>query len=129
MGYYGVVHTDSSYVSADVQKVSRKESTNIQDKISRLRQAESEVYSQLFPGCRTIEDFLIKLKELFDNQNDIETFRFFENNRIKAALTHKFGTTTKKKEEINTLKNGVEIDGFKTSPARVKVKKYDYKTN
>lgn len=34
-----------------------------------------------------------------------------------------------KKEEINTLKNGVEIDGFKTSPARVKVKKYDYKTN
>lgn len=112
MGYYGVVHTDSSYASADVQKVNRKESINIQDKISRLRQAESEVYGQIFPGCRTIEDFLIKLKELFNNQNDIETFRFFENNRIKAALTHRFGTTTKKKEDVIITINshGTELD-------------------
>lgn len=32
-------------------------------------------------------------------------------------------------DDINKLKKGVQIDSFKTSPARVKVKKFDYKNN
>ena len=49
MGYTGVLHTDSSYIGADITYINKEH--GIQDKINTLRQRENQTYSALIPGC------------------------------------------------------------------------------
>ena len=113
MGYTGVVHTKSSYAGENIELNTIPKQTNLNSQISFLRKKENDVYSRLIPGCNSIEQFVIELRKIFQNsEEDSKVFRFFENANIKQALVKKFGSTTKKQQEIiiTINSNGEEID-------------------
>lgn len=117
MGYTGVVHTKSSYNNANIDFSSLPKTIDIDSKILALRDKENSTYAKLFPGCNNIEQFVAKLRELFqDSEEDSRVFRFFENNNIKPALRKKFGTTTKKQQDIiitiNNIDNTIDLQSI-----------------
>lgn len=65
---------------------------------------------------------------ILTNDGEFANILMHPSNQIdKVYLVKTPGILTK--EELNTLRNGVVIDGFKTSPAKVKVKQYNKSSN
>ena len=65
---------------------------------------------------------------ILTNDGEFANILMHPSNQIdKVYLVKTPGILTK--EELNTLRDGVVIDGFKTSPAKVKVKQYSKSSN
>ena len=46
--------------------------TRLKGQIARLQDQEKAVYGRFFSGCTTYEDFIIRLRELFDTQHNVD---------------------------------------------------------
>lgn len=65
---------------------------------------------------------------LLTNDGELTNLLIHPKNNIEKTYIAKINGKLEK-EAIIKLKNGVKIDNYKTHPAKIKIKKYDYKTN
>lgn len=68
--------------------------TRLKGQIARLQDQEKAVYGRFFSGCTTYEDFIIRLRELFDTQHnvDMQIIQNFSAEKIQVLLNKNFGT-------------------------------------
>lgn len=68
--------------------------TRLEGQIARLQNQETAVYGKFFAGCTTYKDFIIRLRELFDTQHnvDMQIIRNFSAEKIQVLLNKNFGT-------------------------------------
>lgn len=68
--------------------------TRLERQIKLLQDQETAVYSKFFAGCTTYKDFIIRLRELFDIQHnvDMQIIRNFSAEKIQVLLNKNFGT-------------------------------------
>ena len=83
MGDANRLHTKSSYADFSFSFPKPKSKTTIKANIASLRQKEIAFYNSFFPGCKTYESFIKKLRELFKNvDNDRDVLKAFKNANI-----------------------------------------------
>lgn len=84
--YTGVLHTNSGKYFNTFTSLEKSKEDKIESQIRSLQNKETAFYQSMF-GVGTIEEFIAKLKGIFsDIEQDTETFRFFENSRIRSWL-------------------------------------------
>ena len=68
--------------------------TRLENQIKLLQGQEQKVYGKFFAGCTTYGDFIIRLRELFDTQHnvDMQIIRNFSAEKIQVLLNKNFGT-------------------------------------
>ena len=68
--------------------------TRLESQIKLLQDQEKAVYGKFFAGCTTYKDFITRLQELFDTQNnvDMQIIRNFAAEKIQVLLNKNFGT-------------------------------------
>lgn len=84
--------------NVDIQK------TRLERQIKLLQDQEKAVYGKFFVGCTTYEDFIIRLRELFDTQHnvDMQIIRNFSAEKIQVLLNKNFGTQTMPSKNLIT---------------------------
>ena len=111
MGYRGVLHTYSKYADFSFELPSIKTWNTISQQINYLRDMEESFYNQLFPGCKSIDEFILNIKNLFEKEEgDKETFRMFKSSEITQILIQEFGTVSYNKSEIEITFKSNNID-------------------
>lgn len=75
-------------------KTVETQKTRLKGQIARLQNQEKAVYGRFFSGCTTYENFIIRLRELFDTQHnvDMQIIRNFSAEKIQVLLNKNFGT-------------------------------------
>lgn len=75
-------------------KTVETQKTRLKGQIARLQDQEKAVYGRFFSGCTTYENFIIRLRELFDTQHnvDMQIIRNFSAEKIQVLLNKNFGT-------------------------------------
>ena len=68
--------------------------TRLKGQIARLQDQEKAVYGRFFSGCTTYKDFIIRLRELFDKEYnvDMQIIKNFAAEKIQVLLNKNFGT-------------------------------------
>lgn len=68
--------------------------TRLEGQIARLQNQETAVYGKFFAGCTTYKDFIIRLRELFDKEYnvDMQIIKNFAAEKIQVLLNKNFGT-------------------------------------
>lgn len=68
--------------------------TRLEGQIARLQDQETAVYGKFFAGCTTYENFIIRLRELFDKEYnvDMQIIKNFAAEKIQVLLNKNFGT-------------------------------------
>lgn len=68
--------------------------TRLERQIARLQDQETAVYGKFFAGCTTYKDFIIRLRELFDKEYnvDMQIIKNFAAEKIQVLLNKNFGT-------------------------------------
>lgn len=66
----------------------------LKKQIGLLQKQEEEVYGKFFAGCTTYGDFIIRLRELFDKEYnvDMQIIKNFAAEKIQVLLNKNFGT-------------------------------------
>lgn len=85
----GLLHTDSSYgPQVSFPSDPGDKSQRLKSQIDTLKKKETTLYQRIF-GVSDYANFMKKLRELFNNKNDQNTFRFFSNENIRSYLYSK----------------------------------------
>ena len=68
--------------------------TRLERQIKLLQDQEKAVYGKFFTDCTTYEDFIIRLRELFDTKHnvDMQIIQNFSAEKIQVLLNKNFGT-------------------------------------
>lgn len=68
--------------------------TRLERQIKLLQDQEKAVYDKFFTGCTTYGDFIIRLRDLFDTQYnvDMQIIQNFAAEKIQVLLNNNFGT-------------------------------------
>lgn len=82
-------------------KTVETQKTRLEKQIGLLQGQEQKVYDQFFAGCKTYDDFIKRLRELFDTKHnvDMQIIQNFAAEKIQVLLNKNFGT------QIMTSKN------------------------
>lgn len=66
----------------------------LEKQIKLLQDQEEKVYGQFFAGCKTYDDFIKRLRELFDTKHnvDMQIIQNFAAEKIQVLLNKNFGT-------------------------------------
>ena len=68
--------------------------TRLERQIKLLQDQETAVYDKFFSGCKTYDDFIRRLRELFDTKHnvDMQIIQNFAAEKIQVLLDKNFGT-------------------------------------
>lgn len=66
----------------------------LEKQIKLLQDQEEKVYDRFFAGCKTYDDFIKRLRELFDTKHnvDMQIIQNFAAEKIQVLLNNNFGT-------------------------------------
>lgn len=72
----------------------KTQKARLKEQIKLLQDQEKAVYGKFFANCTTYKDFIIRLRELFDTQHnvDMQIIRNFAVEKIQVLLNKNFGT-------------------------------------
>ena len=75
-------------------KTVETQKTRLKGQIARLQDQEKAVYGRFFSGCTTYENFIIRLRELFNKEYnvDMQIIKNFAAEKIQVLLNKNFGT-------------------------------------
>lgn len=75
-------------------KTVETQKTRLKGQIARLQNQEKAVYGRFFSGCTTYENFIIRLRELFNKEYnvDMQIIKNFAAEKIQVLLNKNFGT-------------------------------------
>lgn len=68
--------------------------TRLEGQIKLLQDQEQKVYGRFFAGCKTYDDFIKRLRDLFDTKHnvDMQIIQNFAAEKIQVLLNKNFGT-------------------------------------